>query len=159
NPAAQRLLGLNAADVPRLLGQDVRALLPGMFLDNEVATNWVSRTYAHTCEDGTQVMLDTGLADVADSDAGTVRKVMTLRDISYAHALILAQESELFAQKSAIAGMKRVADSVSIATRISLASHTSALPGGASELSYLIAWVQAMVAEREKSRQELEHQK
>lgn len=156
NPAAQRLIGFSATEVPSLLGRDVRELLPNMFFDNEVGTNWMARAYAFTRKDGVQLMLETGLADVIGSDASTVRKVMTLRDVSQTHALILAQESELLAHKNAVASMMRVADLVSL---ISHPGQASALPSGSSELSYLTAWVLAKVAECEKSRNELEQQK
>jgi PAS domain S-box-containing protein len=156
NPAAQRLLGFGAAEVPSLLGRDVRALLPGLFFDNEVATNWVGRAYSFSCKDGALLMLETGLSDVAGNDENAVQKVITLRDVSLIHAVILAQEAELAAHKNALAGMKKVANSVSLTTHT---SPVSPLPNGSSELNYLTAWVLAMVAERERSRHALEHQK
>ena len=156
NPAALDLLGFDAADVPSLLGRDIRELLPNMFLDDEVATSWVARPYAFSRKDGVQLMLETRLADVVGSDAYAVRKVMTLCDVSQSHALFMAQEAELLAHKNALAGMKRVADSVYLTART---SETSPLPSGSSDLSYVTAWVLAMVAEHEKSRHQLEQQK
>jgi hypothetical protein len=156
NPAAKRLLGFSAADVPGLLGRDVRDLLPGLFLDNEVATNWAGRAYSFSGKDGALLKLETGLADVAGSDANAACKVITLRDVSLAHAVMLAQEAELAAHKNALAGMKKVADSVSLTTH---ASQASSLSSDSNELNYLTAWVLAIVAEREKSRHALEHQK
>jgi hypothetical protein len=91
-------------------------------------------------------MLETGLSDVAGNDENAVQKVITLRDVSLIHAVILAQEAELAAHKNALAGMKKVADSVSLTTHTSPVSQASPLPNGSSELSYLTAWVLAMLA-------------
>ncbi len=156
NPAALRLLGFSDADVPSLLGQDVRALLPTLFLDNEVASNWVAREYALDRQDGVQLILETGLADVQSTDVQSVCKVLTLRDVSQAQALLRSQQAELLEHKNAVANMRRVADSFPLSK---LHRNVHPVPSEAQELSYLTAWVLAMVAGRERSLLELAHQK
>jgi hypothetical protein len=156
NPAAQRLLGFGASEKHGLLGKDVRELLPNLFLDNEVASNWVSRGYAFDRKDGVQVMLQTGLADVQGSETQLVRKVLTLSDVSPTHALVNAQSAELLAYKNALAGMKSVVDSMPLSTVLPQVHHSES---DFAELNYLTAWVLEVVADRERSRVELENQK
>jgi len=156
NPAAQCLLGFSASDKPGLLGKDVRELLPKLFFANEVTSNWGSRDHVFERKDGEHVMLETGLVDVQGSEEQSLIKVLTLRDVSQTHALLSAQSAELLAHKHAIASMKSVADSLPLSTLID-SSHQSL--SGIAELNYLTAWVLAVVADRERSRLELEYQK
>jgi len=156
NPGAQHLLGLSAADVPGLLGQDVRILLPNLFMDNEVGSNWVARDYTFASKDGVPLLLETGLVDVEATDPQAVGKVLILRDVSQAQALASAQHAELQEHKNALASMKKVLDSLSQSTQTNAVEPAASLSG---ELNFMTNLVIKAVSEREISRLELEQQK
>jgi PAS domain S-box-containing protein len=156
NPAAQRLLGFSVLEMPRLLGQDVRVLLPNLLMNNEVASNWVARDYALTRQDGVQCWLETGFADVQGQEAPSVCKVLTLRDVSHAHALASAQRRELLEHQTAMANMRKVANLLPLSNLTNVDDPGKA---GTDQQNDLTDWVLAMIAEREKSLKELENQK
>ena len=156
NKAAQRLLGLSVSDESSGLGQDIRRLLPGLFGDHEVNANWVAREYRFIRHDGEQIMLEAGLVEVQRTDPQPVCKVLTLRDVTAAHALASAQRAQLQEHIAAIASMKSVVNSVAQPMHVSQAYQALA---DDNELNTLTARVLGLVAEHEKSRLELENQR
>ncbi len=148
NPAAEHMLGLHGQ---RLVGQDVRALLPDAFLATGSALDWKVRRLEVAAPLGGKMILDTTLATIYSSSNSVSGHVLTFRDVSQQHALDQQLRNALQMRQRALESLRGVLSNFSTASEV--------MPLEADDLDSLTQRVVALVAERELGRRALNNQK
>jgi PAS domain S-box-containing protein len=148
NPAAEHMLGLHGQ---RLVGQDVKALLPNAFFNDGAPVDWKVRRLEVAAPVGGKMILDTTLATIYSSGNSVSGHVLTFRDVSQQHALDLQLRNELQMRQRALESLRGVLSN--------FATESPALPLEADDLDSLTRRVVTLMDERELSRRALNNQK
>ena len=153
NPASGPVFGAPAAS---LLGQNLRALLPGLLAATDAAGTlepWTDRRTQLVTADGREVIVDTTLSAMARPEGPAAGFVLACRDVTQAHHLDPQLRVELAAREAALGSLRGVLEG------LGTVGAAVALPGAPDDLGTMSRAVADLVREREASRLALDNQK
>jgi PAS domain S-box-containing protein len=115
NPASGPVFGVPAAS---LLGQNLRALLPGLLAATDAAgalEPWTDRRTQLVTADGREVIVDTTLSAMTRPQGPAAGFVLACRDVTQAHRLDQQLRVELAAREAALGSLRGVLEGLGTA--------------------------------------------